>query len=339
MYYFNKQNTFLDAFAQRTKLGYDKIGSKKPIFWFIIYLLSLALQLAPMILGSIAIGVLVGVYLIATGNMDKLMIIQAGPWAQWLSLITTTGFVILSFFLYVRFAEKRPFSTIGLAGPSKLKKYLIGGAVAIVMQLSYFAIVLMAGWAEVVSEPIHATTALGTSAIGFVLLFLLGFMVQGASEEVVVRGWMLPVLSKHYKVSTAIASSSVFFGLLHLTNPNISEISVVNLVLYGVFASLYAIYDGGLWGIFAQHSIWNWFMGNVLGMPVSGMIVGGTSIMETRLSGPEWITGGAFGPEGGVIVTVILVVSIGILIKLLIGKGVLTKEKPEIEPTTEFENE
>ena len=230
MIYFNKQNTFLKAFDESTKLGYDKIGKKKSIFWFIIYLLSIVIQMVPMLVGSIVIGIGLALLLMVTGNMDKLTSIQTGSLAQWFSLIMPTGMAILSFFLYIRFIEKRPFSTIGLYSKSKLKRYLLGGAIAIVMQLTYFLIVLLFGWAEVVSKPIYATTALGTSAIGYVFLFLIGFMVQGASEEVVVRGWMLPVLSRHYKVFTAIIISSLYFGLLHMLNPNINALSIVNLV-------------------------------------------------------------------------------------------------------------
>jgi len=331
LYYFRKEKTYLEQFNETTKRGYDKIGSKKYIFWLIIYLISIAVQIIPTYVITFIIGIFLAVIAFATGTIENLLTIQGNPFFEWVSLILSTGTVIFSFFIYIKLIEKRPFSSIGLTGSKKLKKYLIGALVAIVMQLLYFGLVLLFGWAEIISEPINTTTGLGTSTIGLVLLFLIGFMVQGASEEVVVRGWMMPVLSRHYKVSTAIILSSAFFGFLHIINPNINLLSIVNLILYGVFAALYSLNDQGLWGIFAQHSIWNWFMGNILGLPVSGMILGNASIIKTKLSGPTWITGGAFGPEGGIIVTFILTVSILILIRLLIKKDILSKQNHNLE--------
>lgn len=331
MYYFRKEKTYLEQFNKTTKRSYDKIGSKKYIFWLIIYLISLAIQLIPTAVITFIIGIILAIIAFATSSINNLLAIESSPFFQWISLTLSTGIVILSFFIYIKLIEKRPFSSIGLKSNEKLKKYLIGSSVAIAMQLFYFIVVLLFGWAEVVSEPIHATAGTGTSAISLVLLFLIGFMVQGASEEVVVRGWMMPVLSRHYKVSTAIIISSVFFGLLHILNPNVNLLSIVNLILYGIFAALYSLNDEGLWGIFAQHSIWNWFMGNVLGLPVSGTIMGKASIIETKLTGPTWITGGAFGPEGGIIVTLILSASILILIRQLIKKGILSRQSPHIE--------
>ncbi len=326
MYVFRREKTFLEQFNETTKRSYDKIGSKKYIYWFIIFLIAIAVQIIPTLIVTLIFGIILGIMAFASGNIESLMSIQNSPWVQWASTATSTGIVILSFFLYIKLVEKRPFKSIGLASNNKVKKYLIGAAVSIVMQLFYFLVVLLLGWGEIAAEPIYATTAFGTSAIGFILLFLTGFIIQGASEEVVVRGWMLPVMSRHYRVSTAIILSSVFFGFLHILNPNISVLSIINLILYGIFASLYSLNDGGLWGIFAQHSIWNWFMGNILGLPVSGMIFGNASLIETKLTGPAWITGGNFGPEGGLIVTFILSVSIIILIRMLIKKGILVKQ-------------
>jgi membrane protease YdiL (CAAX protease family) len=332
MYYFKKETTILKLFDETTKMSYDKIGRKKPVFWIVIYLLSLLLQIVPVFLVMFSIGVIWGIFLLATGNIGNAgtMQMQGSVWMEWASLAIQTGLVIVSFFLYIKFVEKRPILSIGLGSNNKLKKYLKGALIAIIMQLSYFAIVILSGWGEILSVPKYATNAFGTAAIGYTLLFLVAFIIQGASEEVVVRGWMLPVLSKHYKVSTSIIISSLFFGLLHLNNPNITALSVVNLILFGIFAALYTIHDDSLWGIFAIHSIWNWVMGNVLGLPVSGMILGKSSIIETNLIGPTWLTGGSFGPEGGLIVTLILALSSVIVIRLLIKKGKLVSSNSSV---------
>lgn len=307
MFNIDKSNTYLNDFNLYSRITYEKIGRFKLIAWLLISLLAMLLQLFPSFLISFVIGITIGLYALITGDMSFLQEhLYSNPTIMsWIDLAFGTGSVILFFIFYVRVIEKRPFSTIGLNVDNKLKKYIKGALVAIGMQLFYFLVILLFGWGQVIAQPIHATSGLGSSAIPYVLLFLIGFIIQGASEEVVVRGWMMPVLARYYKVPTAIIISSLFFSFLHMGNPNISNLALINLALYGVFAALYAINDGGLWGIFAQHSVWNWFMGNVLGLPVSGMIMGNVSIIETTLIGPDIITGGSFGPEGGILVTLI----------------------------------
>jgi uncharacterized protein len=86
-------------------------------------------------------------------------------------------------------------------------------------------------------------------------------------------------------------------------------ISLVNLALFGLFAALYALFEGGLWGIFAIHSIWNWAQGNLFGFEVSGLELQSGVLFDLMEVGPDWITGGLFGPEGGVVVTIVLLVS------------------------------
>ena len=103
--------------------------------------------------------------------------------------------------------------------------------------------------------------------------------------------------------------SSLLFMMLHLLNPNLSVIGLLNLFLFGLFAALFALYEGGLWGVFAIHTVWNWAQGNIFGFEVSGTEVSGAIILNLAETGPDWLTGGAFGPEGGLVVTAILLVS------------------------------
>jgi len=88
-----------------------------------------------------------------------------------------------------------------------------------------------------------------------------------------------------------------------------------NLFLFGVFAALYALREGRVWGVFGMHAAWNWMQGNVLGLSVSGAPpVGGTWIRLVD-AGPVWLTGGAFGPEGGLAVSAVLVVGVFLLLR------------------------
>jgi hypothetical protein len=135
---------------------------------------------------------------------------------------------------------------------------------------------------------------------------LVGWIVQGAAEETLTRGFLLPIFGVRLGPAWGILISSLLFAALHLLNDNLGWIALLNLFLFGVFASLYAIREGGLWGVFAIHSIWNWAQGNIFGLEVSGEDFGATTIFNLKETGPDLITGGLFGPEGGLIVTIVL---------------------------------
>jgi hypothetical protein len=190
---------------------------------------------------------------------------------------------------------------------------LFGGAVAISATL---------GFIEFEQGPPQRQ---GLPALWGVLLVFAGWVVQGAAEEALTRGWLLPVIGAQDKITfgfkrfkiiirkpvpLAMVVSSVIFAFLHSLNPNLSLIAVLNLFLFGFFAALYALYEGGLWGVFSIHTIWNWLQGNVLGFEVSGNLAPGGTLFNLREVGPDVITGGAFGPEGGLAVTVALLAGI-----------------------------
>jgi membrane protease YdiL (CAAX protease family) len=103
--------------------------------------------------------------------------------------------------------------------------------------------------------------------------------------------------------------SSLVFAVLHSLNPNLSPVAILNLALFGLFTALYALYERGLWGVFSLHSVWNWAQGNLLGFEVSGMAPPGGTLFDLMEVGPDIITGGPFGPEGGLSVTAVLIIS------------------------------
>jgi membrane protease YdiL (CAAX protease family) len=156
---------------------------------------------------------------------------------------------------------------------------------------------------------------------------LLFFLVQGPAEEVVFRGYLLPVLSARGTIVTGVVVSSILFGLLHSLNPNMGILPLVNITLAGVMFALYALVEEGLWGVFGLHSAWNWVQGNVLGLAVSGSTLG-PSLIRLQEAGPDWLTGGAFGPEGSLFVTLLLTA-------LSIGLGWQLWRKGQPDPAAE----
>lgn len=317
----NKDKTYLQQFEDQSKIQYDFVSKAKWIGWLLVSIISIAIHILPQFPVFIVIGVVAGI-MSATSGIDA-MSLSSNSIVMVVGMFLTTGLGIVGFFFYVKAVERRPFYTIGLRQAKRLRKYMVGGLIAIGMQLTYFLIVHGVGFAHIIDQPVSATSGTGFDGLGIVFLALIAFLVQGAGEEVMVRGWLFPVLAKHYKALTAIIISSALFMALHLGNNAVSAIPLINLFLYGVFALMYALNEGGLWGIFAFHSIWNWFMGNVLGLPVSGIIFGNASIIETKLTGPTYITGGAFGPEGGLIVSVLLIAGIIVLTKKCLDKNII----------------
>ena len=172
-------------------------------------------------------------------------------------------------------------------------------------------ILLSFGYITVEKNPIQLV---GISAISSILVILFGWIIQGATEEIVTRGWLLNVLSSKYNIGFGLLISSTLFGLMHLTNPNVNYIAVINIILVGLFYGLYVIKTNDLWAVCGMHSAWNFAQGNIFGFEVSGLDVSVGSLIDLNLVGNNVITGGAFGPEAGIISTFILLVSIGILL-------------------------
>ena len=243
-----------------------------------------------------------------------------------LSLLITLfsfAFISLLVFFRVKVIEKRSFSSIGFNKNNWLKKYSLGFLIGLAMMSIIVLILFPFGYITVEKNPIQPV---GISAIASVLIILLGWIIQGATEEIVTRGWLLNVLSTKYNIGVGLLISSTLFGLMHLTNPNVNYIAVINIILVGLFYGLYVIKTNDLWAVCGIHSAWNFAQGNIFGFKVSGLDVSVGSLIDLNLVGSDFVTGGIFGPEAGITATFILLASIGIL--LFIDKKRYFSNKP-----------
>ena len=243
-----------------------------------------------------------------------------------LSLLITLfsfAFISLLVFFRVKVIEKRSFSSIGFNKNNWLKKYSLGFLIGLAMMSIIVLILFPFGYITVEKNPIQPV---GISAIASVLVILLGWIIQGATEEIVTRGWLLNVLSTKYNIGVGLLISSTLFGLMHLTNPNVNYIAVINIILVGLFYGLYVIKTNDLWAVCGMHSAWNFAQGNLFGFEVSGLDVSVGSLIDLNLVGSDFVTGGIFGPEAGITATFILLASIGIL--LFIDKKRYFSNKP-----------
>ena len=218
--------------------------------------------------------------------------------------------ILILFIFWVKVIEKNSLSTLGIVKKNWLK-YLGWGILLSLLQMGVIALVYQVGGI--------GTFELNELSIG-PILFILGlfpfWLLQGGTEEVATRGWLLTRIAARANLPIAIAISSSLFGILHLGNSGVTFLSLLNIVLDGVLAALLFIYTDSIWLVAAQHGTWNYVQGNLLGFQVSGTGADASIFSFTMDPGPDWLTGGAFGAEGSVITTLVLLLSLVIVYRL-----------------------
>ena len=150
--------------------------------------------------------------------------------------------------------------------------------------------------------------------------------VAALSEELVFRGYPFQVFLKSLGPWGAMLLISLIFGLLHAPNPGATLLSILNTILAGIFLCRAYLKTRSLWLPYGIHVGWNAGLALVLGYPVSGIDT--PSILKTSVSGPDWILGGGYGPEGGVLGTVIFLAA-----TIVIGRLPIGKVSPEMRAT------
>ncbi len=230
-------------------------------------------------------------------------------WLTAISLFATVGTIAASVF-YCTKMERRRLFTLGFVKKGAVAEYLVGLVIGLIMFSAAYGIVLLSGDAEVIRFNSDVS-------IPMILLFFVGYLIQGMSEEILLRGYYF--VSGCYSsknVALALFASSAFFAFLHLGNAGVSIMGILNIFLFGVFAALYFLRRGSIWGIGAIHSMWNFAQGNIFGCSVSGNASGSSILTTANVAGNTIFNGGAFGPEGSIGVTVILFAAIVILLPM-----------------------
>lgn len=216
-------------------------------------------------------------------------------------------FILLLFIFWVKVIEKNSLSTLGFVKRNWLK-YLAWGILLSLLQMGVIALVY-----QVCGIGTFELNELSLEPILFILGLFPFWLLQGGTEEVATRGWLLTRIAARSNLPLAIAISSSLFGILHLGNAGVTVLSVLNIVLDGVLAGLLFIYTDSIWLVVAQHGTWNYVQGNLLGFQVSGTGADASIFSFTMGSGPDWLTGGEFGAEGSIITTLVLLVSVVIV--------------------------
>lgn len=225
-----------------------------------------------------------------------------------ISLFATTA-TVCGVLVYCLSIERRSMSTLGLIKRGAVTEY-IGGLVGGLI-LFGLAVLLCT-----VAGTLTLTPAGSTPSWGLLFLFFVGFLIQGMSEELLCRSYLMVSLSRGWPLWACAVANALLFSLIHLGNPGVSVIALVNIFLFGLFASMLTLRRGSIWMVGALHGMWNFAQGNIFGIPVSGL-TGIPAPLRTEAVGEAWqtiINGGSFGLEGGLAVTVVLTIACAVVL-------------------------
>ncbi len=145
----------------------------------------------------------------------------------------------------------------------------------------------------------------GGNAVRYGLLYLAGFTLVAFFEEFSFRGYMQATLASGIGFWPAAALLAVAFGALHLGNKGEAKFGAAMAGAFGLLAAFTLWQTGSLWFAIGMHAAWDWGESFFYGVPDSGVVLKG-HLMNASFHGPVWLTGGTVGPEGSILVAVVL---------------------------------
>lgn len=287
---FTKNNRLFQAASQSKKI--------LPVF------VSLLLAIMFIILGQ-----LLGIVIVIPLTQVFSTIPDGSIFALLFSFIT----ISLLVFLWVRKVEKRDICSLGFFRENALRNLLMGWLVGFLLFSMVLGFMVVFGFSKIQAVNISVSNVLAF------ILSLGAWLIQGGTEEVVTRGWLMPVIGLKSNVPLAVILSGTLFGLLHLANIGVTFLSIANISLFGIFMCLYALKFENIWGVCGVHAAWNCIQGSIFGLPVSGNPLE-SSLFVFKTTGQDWLAGGQFGPEGSIFTTLVLGISCVTIIFINRGK-------------------
>lgn len=270
---------------------------KKLLAFFVVYMAA-ALVGEGIIIG----GMLVAGYDFLHGDM---------PSGEVMALLMYYGFVVYLIFtmIYCKCMEKRPIKSMGFN--KRILDYLIGAGIAIILLAVIMAITCVLGGISY--------TGIGENIdLKYILALLLGFMIQGAAEEALCRGFLMPSLQKKVGVPLAVFISSTAFAFPHFSTLFEAEtryaiLGVINLYLISTIFSLLILCRANIWIACGLHSVWNFLLYGVFGLSLSGSNEQNVGIICFKVNEESIINGGQYGIEASVVTMMFLTVAVIIL--------------------------
>ncbi|SUZ75071.1 uncharacterized protein METZ01_LOCUS27925 [marine metagenome] len=252
-------------------------------------LLSFFLLFVPQLFGGIFL-LLLGYDLskMSGGNIDLNMMISLEY-----SMIFIMGIML---WLFMKFIDKQPLIEIGFQTKGRLKEFNYGLIMGLVIMA--FAYVSLSLIGEIVFENY-------TFDLQNIFLSIILFVGVSVFEEVIFRGYMLKNLLESFNPYVALFISSIFFSLIHGSNPNVTSLGLCNIFLAGFFLGASYVFTKNLWFPIALHFSWNFFQ-SMFGFKVSGQ--DSYSIIEFTIPENNILNGGEFGFESSLLSIIILII-------------------------------
>lgn len=229
-----------------------------------------------------------------------------------------------------RLLEGLPWRALGASLHKGWIKHLLLGSLIGLLSLAFAtAIATVAGGLSF--------TIAGSNTLSLVARTLFGsaviFIIAAFAEEALFRGYPVQTLTRAQLAWLAILINFVFFAAAHMNNPNWVPLAAFNTGLAGIWLTVAYLRSRSLWFPLGVHWAWNWSLGSLFGLPVSGLNFSSHPLLRGSDLGPAWLTGGSYGIEGGVACTLALTIS-----TLFIWRTRLIKPDEELLKLTSQEN-
>jgi hypothetical protein len=271
--------------------------------WRVVVFFTIMLPLATG-LGFAAIWIMTG------GDVRQAPTLLATPLGLNIQNLLFIAAAIIASAVCLRAFDHRPLRSIGYQLQAGWwRDYLMGMAVAALM------ITIIVGIERIVGAvSLSQSDGPGNERLYGLVASFVFFNIAATFEEVVFRGYPLQTLLRDLPPAWAVIITSTLFGLAHSVNPHVSILGIFNTVLAGIWLAVAYLKTRNLWLCTSLHWSWNWTMNAIYGLNVSGLegIIKNPLFKATQ-TGPAWLTGGSYGPEGGVLVTIVVGISTIIL--------------------------
>ncbi|WP_285012681.1 CPBP family intramembrane glutamic endopeptidase [Lactococcus formosensis] len=203
---------------------------------------------------------------------------------------------ILCILIYCKYVEKRKAETLGFVKKNAIKNYILGLIIGFILITTVFFINLF-------TKSINVTMDISTIKWWFIIFSFFGFIIQGLMEETICRGFIMNSIASKYGAIAGIVVNSIIFAALHAASPGIGILPAINLFLAGILFSVIFYYTDSIFVVAAIHTVWNFTLGIIYGVKVSGLTIYSSIFNTIPKENRVVINGGLFGFEGGLSLT------------------------------------
>jgi membrane protease YdiL (CAAX protease family) len=225
-----------------------------------------------------------------------------------LGAILLAAVVLAAYWAYVRVMERR--AVTELSGNRAVRELGLGLVLGALLFSTAIGILAALGVYQVT----------GNNGWQSMLAILAGCILSGVFEEILIRAIVFRILERWLGSWVALGISAAIFGGLHLFNPGATLLNAAAISIEaGVLLAAAYMLTRRLWFCIGIHIAWNFTEGGIFSVAVSGGESKG--LLQSRMLGPDWLTGGAFGAEASVVALAVCLAAGIVLLVLAIKKG------------------